>query len=139
MSPFGNGLRQSLRTGRIRVPVPPGPPGPRQLEARPRPSRRCADLPRQENTCHLVRDAAHARTATGPSLSGPVGRLTLDGAPREPPLTGLAADEAFAYLGVRASLVCVIRSRQRQAASGSVAKRSRPPALLQRQHTSSLH
>jgi hypothetical protein len=35
-------------------------------------------------------------------------------------VTGLAADEAFAYLGVRASLVGVIRRRQRQAASGSV-------------------
>jgi ribonuclease HI len=38
------------------------------------------------------------------------------------PLTGLAADEAFAYLGVRASLVGVIRSRRRQAASGSAAR-----------------
>ncbi len=36
-------------------------------------------------------------------------------------LTGLAVDETFAYLGVRASLVGVIRSRRRQAASGSVA------------------
>jgi hypothetical protein len=45
------------------------------------------------------------------------------------PLTGLVADEAFAYLGARASLVGVVRSR-RQAASGSVAgqRRRRSPA-----------
>ena len=40
------------------------------------------------------------------------------------PLTGLAADEAFAYLGVRTRLVGVVRSR-RQAASDSVAKQRR--------------
>ncbi len=61
------------------------PAGSAAARGRLRPSRRCTDLPRQENTCHLVRAAAHARTATGPSLSGPVGRLTLDGTPREPP------------------------------------------------------
>jgi ribonuclease HI len=45
------------------------------------------------------------------------------------PLTGLAADEAFAYLGVRASLMGMLRSR-RQAAPGSVAvqRRRRRPA-----------
>ncbi len=42
------------------------------------------------------------------------------------PLTGLAAHEAFAYLGVtrRASLVGVVRSR-RQATSGTVARQRR--------------
>ena len=40
------------------------------------------------------------------------------------PLTGLAAEEAFAYLGVRTSLVGVVRSR-RQAASDPVAKQRR--------------
>jgi hypothetical protein len=55
------------------------------------------------------------------------------------PLTGLAADEAFAYLGVRASLVGVIRSRRRQAASGSVArqqyrKKSAPCLAAERAH-----
>jgi hypothetical protein len=48
------------------------------------------------------------------------------------PLTGLAADEAFAYLGVRASLVGVVRSLQ-QADSGLVAgqrhRRSPAPCL----------
>ena len=45
------------------------------------------------------------------------------------PLAGLAADEAFAYLGVRASLVGMLRSR-RQAAPGSVKGQSnkRQPA-----------
>jgi hypothetical protein len=72
------------RRDRIQVPAPPGPPGPRQPSARPRPSWRCTDLPRQENACLLGRTATHARTATGPSLSGPIGRLALDGASREP-------------------------------------------------------
>jgi hypothetical protein len=48
------------------------------------------------------------------------------------PLTGLAAHEAFAYLGVRASLVGLVRSR-RQATSGTVAgqrhRRSPAPCL----------
>jgi hypothetical protein len=54
------------------------------------------------------------------------------------PLIGLAADEAFAYLGVRASLVGILRSR-RQAAPGPVKgqssrRRSAPCLAAEKAH-----
>jgi hypothetical protein len=45
------------------------------------------------------------------------------------PLTGLAAEVAFTYLGVRASLVGVVRSRRRAPPGSAAVKHSRrPPA-----------
>jgi hypothetical protein len=41
------------------------------------------------------------------------------------PLTGMAADKAFAYLGVRASLLGVSRSREQASADSEVVQRRR--------------